>query len=144
PSDDAATPLRPAILGADGRSRRQLEAYSALGAEQRRRLANPPATGMAGPTLLWLRDNERRLYRQAHWALQPKDWLRLRLIHEAATEPSDASGTLLYDLTIDYWARDILDELDLRLDLLAPIRESVAICGVLSPLAGAHLGLRTP
>ena len=30
-SDDAGNPLRPAILWADGRSSRQLEAYSALG-----------------------------------------------------------------------------------------------------------------
>jgi xylulokinase len=141
-SDDAGHPLRPAILWADGRSRRQLEAYNALSAERRRRLANPPATGMAGPTLLWLRDNERQLYRQAHSALQPKDWLRLRLIHEAATEPTDASATLLYDLTTDYWAKDIIDELDLRIDFLAPIRESVEICGVVAAPAAAHLGIR--
>ena len=141
-SDDMGSPLRPAILWADGRSRRQLEAYHALSAELRRKLANPPATGMAGPTLLWLRDNERQQYRQAHWALQPKDWLRLRLIHEAATEPSDASATLLYDLTTDYWAKDVLDELDLRLDFLAPIRESVEICGVLAAPAATHLGVR--
>jgi xylulokinase len=141
-SDDTGEPLRPAILWADGRARRQLEAYGALSAEQRRRLANPPATGMAGPTLLWLRDNERSLYRQADWALQPKDWLRLRLIHEAATEPSDASATLLYDLSTDYWAKDIIDELDLRIDFLAPIRESVEITGVLAAPAAAHLGIR--
>ena len=141
-SDDAGRPLRPAILWADGRSRRQLEAYQALSGALRRKLANPPAAGMAGPTLLWLRDNERHLYRQAHWALQPKDWLRLRLIHEAATEPSDASATLLYDLTTDYWAKDVIDELDLRLDFLAPIRESAEICGVLLAPAAAHLGIR--
>jgi xylulokinase len=141
-SDDDGHPLRPAILWADGRSRRQLEAYRALSGELRRKLANPPATGMAGPTLLWLRDNERPQYRKAHWALQPKDWLRLRLIHEAATEPSDASATLLYDLTTDYWAKDVIDELDLRLDFLAPIRESVEISGVLAAPAAAHLGIR--
>jgi xylulokinase len=141
-SDDAGSPLRPAILWADGRSRRELEAYRALSPELRRKLANPPATGMAGPSLLWLRDNERHLYRQAHWALQPKDWLRLRLIHEAATEPSDASATLLYDLTTDYWAKDVIDELDLRIDFLAPIRESVEICGVVAAPAATHLGIR--
>src|SRR5438105_12923029 len=141
-SDDAGNALRPAILWPDGRTRLQLEAYRELSEELRRKLANPLATGMAGPTLLWLRDHERPHYRHAQWALQPKDWLRLRLIHEAATEPSDASGTLLYDLTTDYWARDVLDELDLRLDFLAPIRESVEICGVLAAPAAARLGLR--
>ncbi|TMF45819.1 MAG: xylulose kinase, partial [Chloroflexi bacterium] len=47
-----------------------------------------------------------------------------------------------YDMTTDYWAKDVLSELDLRLDFLAPIRESVEICGVLAPAAAAHLGVR--
>src|SRR2546421_3544697 len=141
-SDAAGDPLGAATPWADTRARRQVEASNALSAERRRQLATPPATGMAGPTLLWLRENERELYRRAHWALQPKDWLRLRLIHEAATEPSDASATLLFDLSTDYWAKDVIDELDLRIDFLAPIRESVEICGVLAAPAAAHLGLR--
>src|SRR5438046_1034833 len=141
-SDDMGQPLRPAILWPDVRTRRQLDAYRELGQDMRRKLANPPATGMAGPTLLWLRDHQRPHYRAAQWALPAKDSLRLRLIHEAATEPSDASGTLLYDLTTDYWAKDVLDALDLRLDLLAPIRESAEICGVLSRDAAEHLGVR--
>lgn len=141
-SDDVGQPLRPAILWADTRSNRQLAAYSELSSDARRRLANPPATGMAGPTLLWLRQHERQHYRGAQWALQPKDWLRLRLIHEAATEPSDASATLLYDMTTDYWATDVIEALDLRLDFLAPIRESVEICGVMTSAAARHLGLR--
>jgi len=139
---DDGSPLRPAILWADARSRKQLELYEALSPELKRKLANPISTGMAGPTLLWLREHERAHYRRAHWALQPKDWLRLRLINEAATEPSDASATLLYDMTADYWANDVADELDLRLDFLAPIRESAEICGVLSAQAADRLGVR--
>src|SRR5256712_7960468 len=141
-SEIAAGRRRPGRRRAGAGARRQVGAYNALRGERRRQLANPPATGMAGPTLLWLRENERELYRKAHWALQPKDWLRLRLIHEAATEPSDASATLLYDLTTDYWAKDIIDDLGLRIDFLAPIRESVEICGVLTGPAAEHLGLR--
>lgn len=141
-SDDNGQPLRPAILWADTRSRREVAIYSELSSDARRRLANPPATGMAGPTLLWLRQHERQHYRQAQWALQPKDWLRLRMILEAATEPSDASATLLYDLTADYWATEVIEALDLRLDFLAPIRESVEICGVMTSAAARHLGLR--
>jgi len=79
-SDDIGQPLRPAILWSDGRTRRQLDDYRMLSEDLRRKLANPPATGMAGPTLLWLRDHERPQYRAAQWALQPKDCLRLRLI----------------------------------------------------------------
>ena len=141
-SDELGHALRPAIIWADSRTRKQLATYSELSPERRRTLANPIATGMAGPTLLWLKDHERQLYRRAQWALQPKDWLRLRMVHEAATEPSDASATLLYDMTTDYWAKDLLAELDLRLDFLAPIRESVEICGILTSSAAEHLGVR--
>jgi xylulokinase len=141
-SDEVGHALRPAIIWADSRSRKQLVTYGELNPELRRKLANPVATGMAGPTLLWLKEHERQLYRRAQWALQPKDWLRLRLVHEAATEPSDASATLLYDMTTDYWAKDLLDALDLRLDFLAPIRESAEICGILTGPAAEHLGVR--
>jgi xylulokinase len=108
----------------------------------KRQLANPISVGMAGPTLLWLRDHEPSVYRQIAWALQPKDWLRLRLTGEVATDPTDASATLLYDLSTDYWARDVVDELDLRLDCLAPIRESSEICGVVSASVAASWGIR--
>jgi len=40
----------------------------------------------------------------ARWALQPKDWLRLMLTGDAATDPSDASGTLLYDVVAGGWS----------------------------------------
>ncbi|PZA07125.1 MULTISPECIES: xylulokinase [unclassified Meiothermus] len=134
-------PLRPAILWADGRSGAELELYRRLPAEFRRRLANPPAVGMAGPSLLWLRRHEPEVYRRARWALQPKDWLRLRLTGEARAEPSDASATLMYDLEADGWFHALLEELDLRQDWLAPLVPSASVAGCLTEEAAAHLGL---
>jgi len=139
---DDGEPLRPAILWADARASKELDAYRELGPVLKRQLANPISTGMAGPTLLWVRDHETSVYRQTRWALQPKDWLRLRLTGEAATDPSDASATLLYDMSSDYWAIDVLDALDLRLDVLAPIRESSEICGLVSESAAAGWSIR--
>lgn len=135
------TLLRPAILWADGRSEAELELYRRLPAEFRRRLANPPAVGMAGPSLLWLRSHEPEAYYRARWALQPKDWLRLRLTGEAKTEPSDASATLMYDLEADSWFHALLEELSLRQDWLAPIVPSASVAGHLTEEAAAHLGL---
>jgi len=135
-------PLRPAIIWADARARKELKLYQALGPGLKRQLANPISTGMAGPTLLWIRDHEPSVYRQIAWALQPKDWLRLRLTGEVATDASDASATLLYDLSTDYWAHQVIDELDLRLDYLAPVRESSEICGVVSASVAPSWGIR--
>ncbi|HET7480158.1 MAG TPA: xylulokinase [Rubrobacteraceae bacterium] len=140
-SEAGGRPLRQAILWADTRSAEQLTVYQALGDDLRRRLANPAATGMAGPSLLWLRDHEPDVYARARWALQPKDWLRLRLTGEAAAEPSDASATLLYDLEGDGWAYEVVEALGLRDELLAPLVPSGSVAGPLSREAAEALGI---
>ncbi|MFQ3635323.1 MAG: xylulokinase [Cyanobacteriota bacterium] len=139
--DAAGNPLRPAMLWADGRSHAELDHYRALGGEALRPLANPLTVGMAGPSLLWLRQWEPEIYRAARWALQPKDWLRLRLTGSAATEPSDASGTLMSDVARGTWAIALLEALNLRTDWLPPIIASSAIAGTLTRNAAEHLGL---
>ena len=95
--------LRPALLWPDSRAAGALRAYRRLGSAALARLANPLAPGMAGPLLLWIAEHEPRSYAAARWALQPKDWLRARLTGEFHAEPSDASGTLLYDVPGDRW-----------------------------------------
>ncbi len=141
-ADDSGQPLRPAILWADTRSSATLSYYHALDAAILQRLGNPITAGMAGASLLWLREYEPTIYTEARWALQPKDWLRLRLTGQVATEPSDASGTLLYDVVSDNWATDAIEALNLRWDWLPKIIDSSAIAGYLTPAAAEHLGLR--
>lgn len=141
-ASESGQPLRPAILWADTRSSATLNTYHSLDAAILERLGNPITAGMAGPTLLWLREHEATVYAQARWALQPKDWLRLQLTGEVATEPSDASGTLLYDVVSDNWAWDAISALNLRCDWLAKIIPSSAIAGYLTAIASEHLGLR--
>ncbi|PYE54629.1 xylulokinase [Deinococcus yavapaiensis] len=135
------SPARPAVLWADGRATRQLAAYEAVPPTLLARLRNPVTTGMAGPTLLWLRDHEPGVYEGASLALQPKDWLRLRLTGKAHAEPSDASGTLLYDLERDAWHDDLVAVLGLRRDLLPPLVASGERVGELSTSAARALGL---
>ncbi len=133
--------VRPAVLWADARAMQELRAYHALPEGARRALRNPITVGMAGPTLLWLRDHEPAAYREAVLALQPKDWLRLHLTGEAHAEPSDASGTLLYDLTRDDWNRALAGDLGLNAALLAPLVPSGAPAGALRSDVARELGL---
>jgi xylulokinase len=140
--DEFGLPLRPAVLWADARSPAGLAAYRGLDENLGRRLANPPAVGMAGPSLLWLQDHEPDAYASARWALQPKDWLRMRMTGEAATEPSDASATLLYDLLTDDWAHGVVEDLGLRAELLAPIVPSARVAGMLGGKTAGDLSLR--
>jgi xylulokinase len=134
--------LRPALLWPDSRATGALRAYRLLGSSTLARLANPLAPGMAGPLLKWIAENEPRTYREARWALQPKDWLRARLTGEFHAEPSDASATLLYDLMGDRWDLEAVSALGLDARLLAPLLPSSgAPAGRLTPGAGAELGL---
>jgi xylulokinase len=134
-------PLRPAILWLDRRSYAEVDDYLRLPADLRSALGNPPSTGMAGPTATWLSRHEPETYRDARWLLQPKDWLRLRLTGEAASDPTDASGTLLYDMARQRWAVDIADAMGLRAGLLPPIRRPTEVAGTLHAAAASHLGL---
>ena len=138
--------LRPAILWADGRSDQELNSYRALDPGLLRRLGNPLATGMAGPSLLWIKSHEPSVYESARWALQPKDWLRMQVTGLALAEATDASATLLYDLEHETWSQDLLQQLDLRPALLPEIVGSYARAGGLTDRAAheLHLDPRIP
>ncbi len=142
---ERAVALRPAITWLDRRAEAEAEEYQRLPEDLRTRLGNAPSAGMAGPILLWLSRHEPDVYWQARWILQPKDWLRSRLTGpgiQAATDPTDASGTLLLDLARDEWATDVARALGLRIDLLPAIRPPAGIAGPLLPAAAEQLGLR--
>ena len=141
-ADGAGAAVRPAMLWSDARATDQLRSYEKLPAHVRARLANPLSPGMAGPLLSWLEENEPRAWAATRWALSPKDWLRSRLTGEFATEPSDASATLLYDIVGDGWDLDVLDVLGLDPAKLAPLLPGSAHrAGALSPRGAELLGL---
>jgi xylulokinase len=146
---ERAVVLRPAIIWLDRRAEAEAEDYQRLPEDLRAPLGNAPSPGMAGPILLWLSRHEPGVYRQARWMLQPKDWLRLQLTGPGAgpgagtaTDPTDASGTLLFDLARGAWATATARALGLRIDLLPAICPPTGIAGSLRPAAAEQLGLR--
>ena len=141
PADDGGGALRPAILWLDQRAALEADRYTELPAALTAGLGNRPSAGMAGPILCWLARHEPENVAAARWALPPKDWMRLRMTGEAATDPTDASGTLLYDLERDAWADDLIAALGLPGDKLPPVRGSARPSGTLLPGPAAELGL---
>ena len=141
-ADASGRPLRPAVLWSDSRAGDLLEVYRALPPAVRDRLANPLSPGMFGPILGFLARDEAGVYDRARWALSPKDWIRLRLTGRIASEPSDASATLLYDILGDGWDLEVAEALELRSELLPPLLASPAApAGTLSPAAAQVLDL---
>ena len=133
--------VRPAILWLDQRAAVEAVRYAELPATLIDGLGSRPSAGMAGPILAWLVEHEPENVAAARWALQPKDWVRLRMTGQAATDPTDASGTLLFDLERDAWADDLIAALGLPRAKLPPVRGSAEWAGALLPAPAAELGL---
>jgi xylulokinase len=133
--------VRPAILWLDQRAAVEADRYAELPAALTGVLGNRPSAGMAGPILSWLAEHEPGNVEAARWALQPKDWIRLRMTGQAATDPTDASGTLLFDLEREAWADDLIAALGLPRGKLPPVLSSAVVAGVLLAGPAAALGL---
>lgn len=123
-ADADLQPLRPAILWADGRSVEQARDLAGLGVQTLSRLGSPAVTGFAATTLAWLREHEPDTLARAAYVLQPKDWLRARLGGGIGTDPSDASGTLLFDVVSGDWDAEAMAWAGVEAGVLAPVRGS--------------------
>lgn len=131
--------VRPAMLWPDTRAVAELGAWRDAPPAAVRALANPIAPGMAGPMLAWVAAHEPEVFRRAALFLSPKDWLRSRLLPGSlATDPSDASATLLWDVPADDWNRAVAAPLA---HLLPDVLPSTAVAGVLGTATAADWGL---
>ena len=139
--DDA--PIRPALLWNDQRTAAQCAAITAaVGAARLIAIAgNPALTGFQAPKILWLRDEEPEAYARVARVLLPKDFIRLRLTGEYATDASDAAGTLLLDVRRRDWSPDLLAALGIPAAWLPRVHEGPALAGRLRPEVAAQLGL---
>ena len=142
--DRRGRPLHPAIIWADQRSGEECERLVAvLGRERYAQVAGTlPAAGFLGPTLLWLQEHRPELLREAHGVLLPKDFVRLKMTGQLATDVSDAAGTGIFHVTELTWAAEILEGAGLPAHLLPPVLASTDVAGELGPAAAEELGLR--
>jgi xylulokinase len=136
--------IRPALLWNDQRTAAQAEAITErVGASRLTEIAgNPALTGFQAPKILWLRDEEPRAYERVASVLLPKDYIRLRLTGERATDASDASGTLLLDLKERTWSGEILDALEIPVGWLPRVFEGPDRTGQVRQDISNELGLQ--
>jgi len=100
-----------------------------------------PAAGFMAPTMVWLARHDPGLLEAAAVAVLPKDYLRLRLTGEVATDISDASATALFDIGARTWSVELCARLAVPERLLPPLLESAQIAGRLTAEAASALGL---
>jgi len=142
--DKAGEVLRPALIWCDQRTDAQCRAITErIGADRLIELAsNPALTGFTLPKMLWVRDEEPDVWARVRSVLLPKDYVRLCLTGERATDVADASGTLLFDVANRRWSSAMLDAMEIDKDLLPTAFESPEITGRVSAAGAAATGLR--
>lgn len=135
--------IRPALLWCDQRTAAQCAWITrAVGVENLVRItANPVLTGFQAPKIIWLRDEEPEHYARVRKVLLPKDFVRLRLTGEFATEVSDASGTSMLDVPNRRWSDELLAAIDVPRSWLPAVYESPEVSGRISVEAAAATGL---
>jgi xylulokinase len=137
--------LRPAILWNDQRTQSECDWITeTVGSERVADLiCNPVLTGFTAGKIVWLRNHEPELYAHVRKVLLPKDYIRLKLTSEFASEVSDASGTALFDVRKRAWSQEMLDGCRIPLDWMPRVYESPEISGLVTESAAALTGLRS-
>jgi xylulokinase len=135
--------IRPALLWNDQRTAAEAEEIErTAGGERLLRITGSRSfTGFTAPKLLWLRHNQAIAFKRLRHLLLPKDYLRLQLTGEIATDLGDASATGLLDTGARAWSGEIADALEFDMGILPPAYEGPQVTGTLLAEIAAQLGL---
>jgi len=135
--------LRNAIIWCDQRSAAECEQITGLVGKERlvEITANPALTGFTASKIMWIKNNEPRIFEKTARILLPKDYIRLRLTGEYATEVSDASGMQLMNIAKRQWSSEILSKLEIPQSMLGKMHESQEVTGRVTACAAAMTGL---
>lgn len=136
--DHQGRPIRPAIAWADSRSHAYGRAVEAASSEA---LWNPAIAPYTATKLLWLKDREPEALDATRHVLFPKDYLRFRLTGEIATDPSDASSSLLWDFDAGAWDLRLVSALGLDATWFPDVSVATATGGHVSGAASERTGL---
>lgn len=134
--------LRPAILWNDGRSQAECAALEES-VPVRTITGNCAMPGFTAPKLLWLRRHEAEVFARTKTVLLPKDYLRLRMTGERASDRSDASGTLWLDVGARAWSDAMLQATGLSPEHMPRLLEGCEVSGRLRPQIAAQWGMDT-
>ena len=137
-----AGPLCPAILWNDTRGAAECRALEAAVPMIARLTGVIPMPSFTAPKLLWLRRNRPDLYGRIRTVLWPKDFVRLWLTGELATDMSDAAGGQLLDGARRAWCEPVIEAVGLSSDQLPPLLEGTDPAGQLRADVATRLGLR--
>uniref|UniRef100_UPI003B5BB86C xylulokinase n=1 Tax=Shewanella gaetbuli TaxID=220752 RepID=UPI003B5BB86C len=124
--------IRPAILWNDGRSEAQCKIIEQLQPNSRNITGNIAMPGFTAPKLLWVKENEPENFDNVAKVLLPKDYLRLLMTGDFASDMSDSAGTLWLDVEGRCWSEAMLAATSLTVDHMPKLYEGTDITGTLT------------
>ncbi len=129
--DAADQPLRPAILWNDGRSFTECAELEAAVPTLHAVTGNLAMPGFTAPKLLWLRKHEPETFAKVARVLLPKDFVRLQMTGDAASDLSDSAGTLWLDVGKRQWSEELLAACGLGVGHMPSLHKGSEITGTL-------------
>lgn len=135
--------LRPAILWNDGRCAEECELLEARVKTSRQITGNLMMPGFTAPKLLWVQRHEPEIFKQIDKVLLPKDYLRLRMTGDFASDMSDAAGTMWMDVAKRDWSDEMLAACHLTRDNMPALYEGCDITGKLLPSVASAWSMPT-
>jgi xylulokinase len=135
-------PLRPAILWNDQRSITECAELLALCPDIGLRTNGRPDPGIAAPKLLWLQKHEPEVMARARMLMLTKDYVRLALTGEVASDPTDAGGTQLLDCRTGAWDPALSALVGWDPANLPPLVDAWHAAGGLRPELATRWGMR--
>ncbi|WP_179378171.1 xylulokinase [Jannaschia marina] len=137
-ADDRA--LRPCLLWNDTRAHAEAAEMDAAPAF-RRITGNIVFPGFTAPKAEWVRRNEAEVFERTKKILLPKDYLRLYLTGEHASDMSDAAGTSWLDTGARDWSEELLAACHLTRDHMPRLVEGSGASGTMRAGLAAEVGL---
>lgn len=127
--------IRNAILWNDQRTEEQTNYLNEVVGESSliEWTGNRAVTGFTAPKVLWLKQNEPDNFNKIYKILMPKDYLVYKLTGKFATDVSDASGTLYFDVKNKKWSKQMLEVLGISEDKLPKVYESYEVISQILP-----------
>jgi xylulokinase len=139
--DEADRPIRPAILWNDGRAVAECAELDRAVPDLATIAGVVAMPGFTAPKLLWLKRHEPESFARIRTVFAAKDYIRLRLTGEFATDMADAAGTLMLDEAARAWSPRLVAASGIDEDVLPKVLEGPAWSGMLRPEVLAEWGI---
>ncbi|HZB97284.1 MAG TPA: xylulokinase [Candidatus Sulfotelmatobacter sp.] len=141
--DAHCRPVRNAIIWADLRSQSEIDRVAERIDPQRvyAVTGHRLSPSYSGGKMLWIKENDPESYSRTSRFVQAKDYLAGHLTGTFATDPSDASGTNLYDLDRAEWSTEMVEAFDIPMEKLPPILPSTGVVGEVQPSVADEVGV---